>query len=149
MKRFFTVLGFALLSLVCFAQSAEKIEALIAKDTISIGEACYLAGCADEKITDDASFEEAFRSFNDTKIFNGKTAQDVIRLDEFANLALQSLGIEKNLWHRVGKSNHYALRTLVGMNIVKKTARSSSSVSGKEALRIFAELIKEKGENNK
>ena len=79
--------------------------------------------------------------FKDTKILGDKTLQDTVRIDEFANLLLHGLGIEKNLWHSALKSNHYALKTLIGMGILNKRIPPSKEVSGNEALRILTELL--------
>ena len=141
MKKSFVLLVFAFLGGWCFAQSAAHIEAIVEMKTLSVGEACYLAACAGEKITDDASLEKAFDVFKDTKILGDKTLQDTVRIDEFANLLLHGLGIEKNLWHSAVKSNHYALKTLIRMGILNKRIPPSKEVSGNEALRILTELL--------
>lgn len=141
MKKNLCIGVFTLLASLCFAQTAAKIEAIAENEAISIGQACYLAGCAAEKIPETTSFSEAFDAYRE--LFAGKNAETEIRLDEFANLCLQALGKEGSLWYSVSKNNHYALKSLKYLGVIKETAVAKHKVSGKEALRILSELEKE------
>lgn len=125
-----------------FAQSAEKLELITNTEQLTIGQACYLAGCSSGAVEEEDSFEQAFAVYQDRKLFADKTADSIIRMDEFAALALSESGAKGDLWYRATGSKHYALRSLKQMNLVPKTTLAHSSISGREALRIMAQLIK-------
>lgn len=129
------------------AQSAGKIEEITASKTLLKGQACYLVGTAAGSVADTGSINEAFAVFSNLKMFKKAASEEEIRLDEFANLALQGLKIKGGLWYRAAKNPHYAFRQFKIMGIISRKAAPSSSISPQEALKIINILI-ERFENN-
>ncbi|PIE97816.1 MAG: hypothetical protein CR988_06040 [Treponema sp.] len=145
-KVVFLVFLLSFITTFCIAQSADKLEKIINEKKLTVGQACYLAACANSSVSDDASYKEAFQIFSSMKMFKKVKPNDPIRIDHFSNLVMQSTGTKGSLWYSIGKSPHYAIRSLKKMGIIPYRAVPSNPLSGQEALAIFSQLISQKND---
>ena len=136
----FFLFAFVVLFPLC-AQSAAVIEKIAASERLLKGAACYLVGTAAGLIGDKDTADNAFSQFSNLKMFKTATPDEEIRLDEFANLALQGLQIKGGLWFRAAKNPHYAFRQLKTMGIIPRNAIPSAFITPKDAAKMLNALI--------
>ena len=55
MKRISTILIYLGIGAILFAQSAEKVDEILASKTLTIGQACYLVGTSTGEVDDKSS----------------------------------------------------------------------------------------------
>lgn len=144
MKKILTIFIFLAIGTILFAQSAEKIDAILESEILTKGEACYLVGTAIGTVQETDSYETAFKSFKGLKIFKNSKHDDPIRFDEFSNLALQNSSLKHGLWYRVTKSNHYAFRQLKMMKLIPQTSIPSAKLKPFEAVNLLAKIMPDK-----
>ncbi len=133
------------------AQSATRLDEILQTENLSKGQACYLFAVISGAMDDNASFDQSFAHYKDLKIFKGDSANEAIRLDEFADLVMRNMKIKKSFWYSLTKSPYYALRHLKRMDIIHTNQSSSANIKSVMALNIISKLTaKEKNkEENK
>ena len=68
MKRISTILIYLGIGAILFAQSAEKMDEILASKTLTNGQACYLVGTSIGEVDDNDSYETAFNKFKGLKM---------------------------------------------------------------------------------
>ncbi len=137
------LLGVSFLLVMAFAvsaQSAQRIDEILKTENLSKGQACYLFAVISGEMDDNASFDQAFNKYKDLKIFKGDSANEAIRLDEFADLVMRNMEIKKSFWYMLTKSPYYALRHLKRMDIIHTNQPASSEIKSEKALNIVSRL---------
>jgi outer membrane protein OmpA-like peptidoglycan-associated protein len=124
-----------------FAQTADKIEALLNSQAVSWLAAVQFALEASEKavIADPA---EAFRFAAEKKWLPKKAVPEgTARLDGISLLLAQAFGIKGGLMYSLTKSSHHAYRELVYRNIIQGKTDPAMAVSGEELLFMVGKLL--------
>ena len=141
MKRVSTILIYLCIGAILFAQSAEKVDEILASKTLTNGQACYLVGTSIGEVDDKNSYETAFNKFKGLKMFENKKHDEPIRFDEFSNLALQYSSVEHGLWYGVAKNPHYAFRQLKIMKLIPHKTVPSSNITPFAAINLLAKIM--------
>ena len=139
---FFVLLGVMFFSVGTFAysQSAKTIEKILSSSTLTVGDACYLAGIMAGKISDEASSSDALDKFRYIKNFYDAKADDVIRYDMFAVLVMEAGNVRGSIWYNLYKTPHYAFRYLKIEGFVDDSKSPSSNVDPRDAIAIISKL---------
>ena len=146
MKRISTILIYLGIGAILFAQSAEKVDEILASKTLTNGQACYLVGTSIGEVGDNDSYETAFNKFKGLKMFENKKHDEPIRFDEFSNLALQYSSIKHGLWYGIAKNPHYAFRQLKIMKIIPQKTVPSSHITPFTAINLLAKIMPKEDE---
>ncbi|UTY31169.1 hypothetical protein [Treponema putidum] len=141
MKKISSILVCLAVGAILFAQSAEKMDEILASNALTMGQACYLVGTSIGKVDDKESYETAFNKFKELKMFKDKKHDEPIRFDEFSNLALQYSSIKHGLWYGITKNPHYAFRQLKIMKIIPHKTVPSSHIKPFTAINLLAKIM--------
>lgn len=139
---FFVLLGLVFFSLESLAhsQSARVIDRMLSSSTLTVGDACYLAGIMAGKVSDESLPSEALEKFRYMKSFKNSQANDVIRYDVFAALIMEAGNIKGSIWYNLYKTPHYAFRYLKVEGLVDDGKSPSSSIEPRDAIAIISKL---------
>ena len=147
MKRFFLSILLAAAGFCLSAQSAQKITELIATEKANYGNASWLiavqTGLAQDTNTDAETFEILVENdyISQKPSATGErlipSAEDEIKIKDFASLCLRAYKIKGGLMYRITKSPRYALRELKAMKVVSNDADPNTIVSGKQMIHIL------------
>ena len=139
---FFVLLVVVFFSLenIAHSQSARVIDKILSSSTLTVGDACYLAGIMAGKVSDESLPSEALEKFRYMKSFKNSKADDVIRYDAFAALIMEAGNIKGNIWYNLYKTPHYAFRYLKLEGLVSDGKSPSSSIEPRDAIAIISRL---------
>ncbi|MGP1439604.1 MAG: hypothetical protein ACTTJ3_02560 [Treponema sp.] len=139
---FFVLLGIIFFSLknVAYSQSAKAIERILSSSTLSVGDACYLAGVMVGNISDELPSSEALEKFRYMKNLKDAKAEDNIRYDVFAALIMEAGKVKGSIWYDLYRTPHYAFRYLKMEGLVEDEKSPSSSVEPRDAIAIISKL---------
>jgi len=139
---FFVLLVVVFFSLenIAHSQSARVIDKILSSSTLTVGDACYLAGIMAGKVSDESLPSEALEKFRYMKSFKNSKADDVIRYDAFAALIMEAGNIKGNIWYNLYKTPHYAFRYLKLEGLVGDGKSPSSSIEPRDAIAIISRL---------
>jgi hypothetical protein len=135
------VLVLAVLSGPLFAQTADKIEALLNNPAIGWSVAAQFVLEASEKtvIADPAA---AFRFAAEKKWLPKKAVPDgTARLDGIALLLVQAFDIKGGIMYSLTKSSHHAYRELVYRDVIQGKTDPAMAVSGEDLLFMVSRLL--------
>ena len=130
MRRLIFSLILAATTLTAHAQSADWIEALLAKDNVSYADAALLVLQAADLLA--APTAAAAFSYAEEKKWlpRGAEADDGARLDGLSLLVMGAFDMKGGLFYTITKSPHHAYRELAYRNIIQGRADPTMSVSG-------------------
>jgi outer membrane protein OmpA-like peptidoglycan-associated protein len=133
--RYIFVLCFILVSAFVPAQSAQRIEQLLEKETISYKEAAWIILEASGKfiVNKDivSSPEKAYQYAEENGWLPGNiTADTTATLEGVSLLIMHSFGIKGGLLYSIFKSPHYAYRELVYKGIIQGRVSPKMAVTG-------------------
>lgn len=139
---FFVVLGVVFFSFanLAYSQSAKVIEKILNSSTLTVGDACYLAGIMAGKLSDESASSEALEKFRYMKNFKEAKADDNIRYDVFAALIMEAGKVKGSIWYNLYKTPHYAFRYLKIEGLVSDEKSPSSNVEPRDAIAIISKL---------
>lgn len=139
---FFVLLVVVFFSLenIAHSQSARVIDKILSSSTLTVGDACYLAGIMAGKVSDESLPSEALEKFRYMKSFKNSKADDVIRYDAFAALIMEAGNIKGNIWYNLYKTPHYAFRYLKLEGLVGDGKSPSSNIEPRDAIAIISRL---------
>lgn len=145
------------------AQSNEVIDAILAEDAITYGNAAYLFLTAGGVLNDEATVDEAYEylergpenrsganysiggaSFTTARVPQTplkKPADAAVTLGEFSLLTMETFNIPGGLMYTIFSSPRYAARELAFRDIVQGDAYPRMDVSGERALRIIGRVL--------
>jgi hypothetical protein len=116
-----------------YSQTADRIERLLEKETVSYQEAALLALEASGRLdpASKANAEDAFGFAKARGWLSANTkANNAINLKDLSILIMQAFDIKGGLFYTLFKNPHYAYRTLVYHNIIQGRADPLMNVSG-------------------
>jgi outer membrane protein OmpA-like peptidoglycan-associated protein len=134
--RFIFLFFFIFVSAFVQAQTAQRIEQLLEKETINYREAAWIIMEASGKFsfinTDVVSSpERAYRYAAENKWLPGNITPDTTATFEgISILIMRSFGFKGGILYSIFKSPHYAYRELVYRNIIQGKAGPKKTVSG-------------------
>ena len=130
MKKFYLLVFLVFLTAFSYAQTAEKVEALLDNVAVTYGEAASLILEAGDVLTG-ASQAEAFQKAVNEKWLSGNvSANDTAKLDKVSLLVMRSFDFKGGIFYSLFKSPHYAYRELVYQYLVEGRTDPQMDVSG-------------------
>jgi outer membrane protein OmpA-like peptidoglycan-associated protein len=134
--RYIFVVYFMLVSAFVPAQTAQRIEQLLEKETISYQEAAWIIleasgkfGFANTDVV--SSSENAYRYAEENGWLPGNVKADTTAtLEGVSLLIMRSFGIKGGILYSIFKSPHYAYRELVYRGIIQGRVSPKMAVSG-------------------
>ena len=125
-----------------YAQSAEIIDDIIESQSISYGEASYLAVLGTGMADDEADIDAAYTLVSSRDLNkNSKTADQPATLGEFAYILMESLEMKGGIMYRLFPSPRYAVRELAYLGVIDFEALPGNNLKGTEALTMLSELL--------
>jgi len=145
MKRFLLCFLIAVPCFV-FGQTAAELEALLATEAVSYGQAARFVIMAAE--ISDTRAEDAFRYAMEKNWLPASAKQDTIaKLDGVSLLIMQAFNIKGGAFYTMIRTPHYAYRELLYQNIIQGRADSDMAVSG-DLLLFIVNRVLEQTEGN-
>jgi hypothetical protein len=112
-----------------FAQTAAELEALLATDAVSYGQAARFALLAADIA--DKSPEDAFSYAMERNWLPADAEKDTAaKLDGVSLLVMRAFNMKGGAFYTMMKTPHYAYRELLRQNIIQGRADSDMTVSG-------------------
>ena len=136
----------ALLGFPCFAQSNERVDALLAQQQTKVDIAAYIVLAAGGQVAEDAAPADAYALAQQNKWIPASLGEvDPIRLDVFCDLVMRSLGLKGGLMYSLFPGPRYAYREFVAKGIVDGNGGPLRLLPGDEALTILRQAMDLKG----
>jgi hypothetical protein len=128
-----------------FAQTAEKLDAVLAAEKVSYTQAAGLILPAAGLLDPEASFEEAFARAREWLPKNA--AEDApITMGRLSYLAMKSFGLSGGFMYAIFPGPRYAYRTMAWRRFLPLRADPDRTVSGEELFYIVGRLLSFKGD---
>ena len=127
-----------------WAQSADRIAAILNSETVTYGQISYLAASSLGLISDDASDEEAIDSLIDNKIVKAKhmgKEDDAVPLANMCNICCATWYIVDSINYNIFKNPYYAWKQMRAFNYIPASYTGEKLLSGSEALTIITHCI--------
>ena len=130
MRRLIFSLILATAALSVHAQSADWIEALLTKDSVTYADAALLVlQAADTPAAPTAAAAFGYAAERNW-LPKGAAADDAVRLSGLSLLVMRAFDMRGGLFYTLTKSPHHAYRELVYRNIIQGRADPMMPVSG-------------------
>lgn len=142
MKKFFLIVAISLLlTSQAFSQSADRVTDIIKTETVTYGQATYLAGTSLGVIDDNDSYEVAVEKYKAAGIIaEDISATDAIKLKHIAFILSKTWNVKPTLMNRIFKKQpRYALRSFQAVNIIDVANDPDKYCTGHEFLNIVTE----------
>lgn len=147
-------------NMAVFAQSSDKMTAIIKSKTLTCGQASYLPALYTNLISEDDSHSVGDLGLNDTQNnsafealkANGYFSSDAkadseITLAQISSIYMKALQLKGGLFYTITKSKRYAFKELKAKGILPTEADPSMKLSGREAIDIFNSCLELAGGN--
>jgi hypothetical protein len=135
----------ALAFAAAWGQANEDVDAILAADSITFGQAAYILLVGSENISDDADQNRCMGMLVELGWVASDTAVDTkITLGEYAFLVMKAFGIRGGLMYSLFPGSRYAIRELRYLGIVQGRADGMDFLSGETAIRILYRAIEYK-----
>lgn len=147
-------------SMTAFAQSSDKLTAIIKSETLTCGQASYLPALYTNLISEDDSQSVGDLGLNNSQNnsafevlkTNGYFSPDVtadseITLAQVSFIYMKALQLKGGLFYTLTKSQRYAFKELKAKGILPTEADPSMKISGREAIDIFNSCLELTGGN--
>lgn len=147
MKRYICSIAVILFAgISAYAQSAQKIDSILASKKITAGHAAYLVLTALDAIPDDADFESAFGKMQENRwLPKVKTADDILSFKKYAFLLMKAFNIKGGMMYRIHPCPRYAYRDLRAISVIRGKTDPDMLVSGTAALQMIGRIEAVKG----
>ena len=144
MKRFIVLPVVLILTAVSlFAQSAEKISAIISTQEVTYAQAAYLAAsylyeteglAGAERLNEQSAFEEMVQG---GYIRDDRSADSAIPLNELSLLYMRVTSSPGGLFYTLLQNPRYAYRELKAHGVIPETADPSQKVGGRSVIAVL------------
>ncbi len=131
-----------------YGQSAERIDAILAAETLSVADAAFLAAVSAGLMDPEGDAAEALdviasraaeREHRDR--FSGRDADSPVSLGEFAYLMMLTHDIAGGFWYRRVPGPRYAYREFAHRRLVQGQSFALQQLSGERAMRITGRVL--------
>ena len=131
-----------------YGQSAERIDAILAAEALSVGEAAFLAVVSAGLMDPAQQSSEALRIIaariaeaEHRDRFGDRDADTAVSLGEFAYLLMLTHEISGGFWYRRVPGPRYAYREFAHRRLVQGQSFALQQISGERALRITGRVL--------
>lgn len=135
-----------------WAQSAERITDILNSETITYGQASYLAASFLDLVSESASEQEAMDALVDNGMIKAKHlgSEDApIPLDRFCNICCSTWYIVDSISYSLLKTPYYAWKEMKAFKYIPTTYTKEKTISGYEALNIVTRCIEHHDRDSK
>ena len=141
-----TLITFAVAPL--FGQSAEQMDAVLAADPLSLGDAAYLAVMSSGRIPPEASAEQAIALLEMLAAraghrdrFSERELDSDANLGEFSYMLMLAHDISGGFWYRRIPGPRYGLREMRYRRLVQGQSWALQPLEGERAMRIIGRVM--------
>jgi hypothetical protein len=129
------------------AQTADRLELILAAPEMNYAMAASVALSAAGLINEDSSAEEAFAEARSRNFLPaGAAAEDAIPLGKLSFLIMSAFGMKSGFMYALFPGPRYAYRELVYRNLIQGRNDPAVTVSGVRFLRIIDRVLDYRGE---
>ena len=131
-----------------FAQSNERVDALLGQLQSRADDACYLVLSAGGQISEDTEPETAYETaMQNHWLPTTKQADEPILLNEFCALVMYALDLKGGLMFRLFPGPRYAYKHFVALGIVNSNGGPKRTVPGDEVLMVVSQAMELREKN--
>ena len=144
MRRVFLTGLLCVLGVCSWAQSADRIMDILNSETVTYGQASYLAATYLGLVSDEASDEEAISALIDNSIVKAKymgNSEAAIPLANFCNICCGAWYVVDSIGYSTFKSPYYAWKELRAFKYIPSQYTQERIITGAEALNIVTRCI--------
>ncbi|MCQ2241584.1 hypothetical protein [Treponema sp.] len=142
MKKIFTLLIAAVLSVCVYAQSADKVSEIISTKEATYGQSAYLTASALGIVKNNATYEDALEILKDKGVVSSSVkASDVINLRELSWLCAYTWKIEGSLMLKLFNTPRYTFRQMKADEVIADSADPMDVPSGRNLLAVITDCI--------
>lgn len=151
MRRKIGVVVFVMIAVMCgvaFGQSAERIDAILASDPLTFGDAAYLAVISAGLMGPEGAAPEALAiigartaELEHRERFSARDIGSSVTLGEFAYLMMLTHDISGGFWYRRVPGPRYAYREFAHRRLVQGQSFPLQQISGERAMRITGRVL--------
>jgi hypothetical protein len=124
------------------AQSNERMDAFLAEDRASFGNAAYFVLAAAGMISEEESVEKAVGKLREQDWpVPEKPAGSSITLGEYCLLLMKALEIPGGIMYRIIPGPRYAAREMDYLEFIAGNSHPGRTISGEEALRMLSRVL--------
>lgn len=129
----------AVLAVLCSfalsAQSSEKISDILKSEEITFGQASYLIATYKNFISDESSYDTAFKAMLNRNLIPGSyETDDLVTLKQAAFLCMWSMNIKGGLFYTIFKKPRYAFKELQAKGVLPTEVDPNIYITGREYL---------------
>jgi hypothetical protein len=134
------------LALAGAAQSNEFMDALLGTESVTVGQASYLALVAADKLGESSDAQEAFAQAQELGWTpKNAAADDPIRYSAFSFLLARAFELKGGIMYSLFHSPRYAYRELVSRKLIQGRSDPQAKVDGPAAVRILTRVLDAEG----
>lgn len=134
-------LGLAL-ALPATAQTAERLEEVLAQDELTVGLAAYVAAASGGLIAEDGSIDEAMQALERIGFpVERVSAEQRIRTDQFAFMLMLAHERSGGILYTLFPGPRYAFRELRHERVIQRRGDPNERLSGSRALRLTERVL--------
>ena len=139
MKKYLLILSLlGIFVLKGFGQSADRISSIIKTNSVTKGEASYLAASYLGLIEEEGKNEEAFSALAEQGYFNAKdSGDDLIDYATLSYIYAKALDIKGGVFYSIFRNKRYAFNELKAQNVIPRECDPSDKVKGRDCIAVF------------
>ena len=144
MRRLFLIGLLCVMGVCSWAQSADRIAEILNSETVTFGQASYLAATYLGLVSDSASNDDAIEALINNKIVKAKYMKDSetpIPLANFCNICCGAWYVVDSVGYCTFKSPYQAWKELRAFKYIPTNYTGEKLISGYEALNIVTRCI--------
>lgn len=133
-----------LLGVYSWAQSADRITDILNSETITYGQASYLAASFLDLVSDSASGSESMDALVENGLIKAKhlgNEDDPIPLANFCNICCSAWYVVDSIGYSLFKNPYYAWKEMKAFKYIPTNYTGEKHISGYEALNIVTRCI--------
>jgi hypothetical protein len=128
------------------AQSNEFIDALLGAESVTVGQASYLALVAADKLGESSDAQAAFAQAQELGWTpKNAAADDPIRYSAYSFLLARAFELKGGIMYSLFRSPRYAYRELVSRKLIQGRSDPQAKVDGAAAVRILGRVLDVEG----
>ncbi|WP_407425056.1 hypothetical protein [Treponema sp.] len=148
MKKILSGIILALISnFAVFAQSSERVSALLESETATCAQSSYLAAVYAKLIDEQSTDLQAFEALKSNGYFSSDSEADSeVTLSELSFIYMKALNLKGGLFYTLFPSKRYSYKELKAKDVLPKESDPSMKVSGRDTIDIFNACLELTGE---
>ena len=130
-----------------FAQSSERLSALLDSQTATCAQSSYLAAFYANLIDEEGTDLQAFEALKSAGYFSSDVEADSeITVSQLSFVYMKALDLKGGLFYTLFPSKRYSYKELKAKDVLPKETDPSMKLSGRDTIDIFNACLELKGE---